>query len=578
MAVVSDLGLGDSLNGLRGRLTKHHSSAPESPTERSVATTQARSVNSSLLTTPHSPNVEADIDAERPYKAGEGDNISLSMKRRHTKHRRRLSGSAVPGGAADPDLAMSSAASSLLKHARSLPLMNVPSLPTSVTGSRKLGNFNTWTTPPRADGVRQGLPRKPRRWTLPSKSNATPAVPTTHPAIVPPPKKVASTQTPAAIALRRARTCDSRRTDVYTSFPEFKFQHQRVSFFANVWPQNSIGKPSTHRRPSNYPSASRRASIVDRKVLLAVPTAVAPVCTELQTGIMRHDVASVRRCSTKYVSRTSVYEVIWDENSTERSNSPGQELSTSTSTEQDKNGGTGQGPNRRHSVAMDKLEMQLSKAVQQSRRSSSVVPEDRRRSSGVGFEVMRSLRNFSFAAIGEEVSRVRSRSKGSITATMGVITESFSGSDSHESREHEVEGSELHVEFFPPLRGRAYSRLSAPSRPATVAESPVDAMVQAERSNWDLPEDDAVVLPDVHPWRPPRPPGVLIGSSTRLRRHSSNPWRRKSTYGHSGDSAAFGFRRRSTDMIFMQRKRGIGIAEGEEDTVPLLGPPTELQT
>ena len=228
--------------------------------------------------------------------------------------------------------------------------------------------------------------------TSPSALLATPVLPAVQ-------DKISSTKgagavdTPAMITLQRAASGRSRRTslrpEAYVSFPTPTFNKTRSGFvtslFGDSWQRSdntlihasfeSVSMTSHSR--SSQPS-SDRASVDHGRVQPSRVTTAEPVCTDviLDPIVLRHfsDLGGqfkARRCSTKYISGASTHEIIWDENISTSSSG----TSRRTSTEQSRQismRDIENGSERRHSLAVDKLETQYSKGVRQSRRASMV--------------------------------------------------------------------------------------------------------------------------------------------------------------------------------------------------------------
>ena len=311
-----------------------------------------------LLTPPLSFRSYEDI----PFKPEDTDNVSLSM-RKHSRHHRRVRVSCA-------DLRTSTVGQEVpLQTSKSLPNLRLaPSLP-----SLQPATFRTRAS----SAPRYG---RSRRWTLSSKSASTRCLSTAvhgkgkRPRRTIPQKR----DSPAMITLRRATATrpPSRRIS-FTSFPPPSFSRSGSSFLSS-WLSSLVsnvdycGNPIVNLDYNKPRRKSRAASVDSDTVLPSTSLAAAPVQTEVAVrsslslpGKPIETNVPTRRCSTKYFSGNSIYEIIWDENvisTTSDDRSPERSITPATDA-------------RRQSVAMDKLETQLFKAVAQSRRQSAAVRE-----------------------------------------------------------------------------------------------------------------------------------------------------------------------------------------------------------
>ena len=524
---------------------------------------RASSYNSSLLSPPVTPG----LSEKPPFQPESDDNVSLSMKKKHNHGRPGYIAAARSDLGVDPISQTPTSALSLTRT-HSLPNLKLDSPPQlRREKSTVLQSRLSWGTQV-IDSRRSSLPRRPRRWTTPTKGAASCAPASTVPAFIPPSRTLTdrSLPTPAIISLRRATTLNARRPTVYTSFPDPKFTTRKTGFLANIWPQND----STKDIPKVQVTMSRRASILDARVHPSMATLVPAVCTEvtLNAATSWAEGLPPRRCSTRYVSRNSIYEVLWDEDVTPGDSGSGSrpEASRISSQNSNKVNVSSDMPRRRHSSAMDKLEEQLAKARQQSLSKSPASAPEPRRSPSAAFDLAKLIRGVSFKDRSQSAGlhelprsrawtfRTRSNSKTEHIDTEALLQSSFETNEMFQA-----------VNYFPPLK----SRLS--SVPTTVPESPVEEMIRAERNTWEHPGPSTVVT-DVSIRTPKRPPGSFLGSSTHQRKSSSHISRRSSAVveqnkPESSDGTA-AFRRRMTNRW---------VHGDDEEHQPLLAVPIEMQ-
>ncbi|RMZ87493.1 hypothetical protein DV736_g5280, partial [Chaetothyriales sp. CBS 134916] len=167
-----------------------------------------------------------------------------------------------------------------------------------------------------------------------------------------------------------------------TVFPEPKFERSRTrvltSFLRTITGAIDEDKETTwpradDRRPSQASLGAHRAQLSHRGRVKTVCTKVTDVqpTMVLPTGSQADGETASRRCSTKYITGDQVFEVVWDENVSSHTSTSSSEIEAISCT----------GSKRRHSVAMESLEIQLKKADAQSRRQSQSIAERRRKSS-----------------------------------------------------------------------------------------------------------------------------------------------------------------------------------------------------
>jgi hypothetical protein len=310
-----------------------------------------------LLTPPLSPASSEDV----PFRPERNDG-SLTMKKRHkdypsSQDRRRLNRACASSAELRPPIEVDHTGLYLIQN-KSLPSLYVIDIAPS---------FKTLPTAPVQSSDHRDFGK--RRWTLPSKSNATQGLASKvyaerKPAETKPASK--NSPSPAMITLRRASTSKpiSRKTSL-TFFPPPRFERSR-SGLLTAFLNTITGREDDYQTPTNtIKHDSRRGSTISVKdgTSDAARKASAPTVFTTVSGMEANLLQPsqqgsdqfVRRCSTKFISAGSVYEVIWDENVSSSGSASGSDTATGS---------------RRRSTAMDKLETQLFKAVAQSRRES----------------------------------------------------------------------------------------------------------------------------------------------------------------------------------------------------------------
>lgn len=321
------------------------------------------SVPSSFLSAPHTP---VDLH-DKPFRPLQDDRTSLNMKKKHHRHREPDSASKIALFKKPQALERSGSDVHMLAGRVSTPVKPLQRSrsveevyrhssgsisPTSVKISPK---FQT-------DGVARSA--RARRWTLPSKSEATRGF-TPLRSTVKQAMSQQDTESPAMITLRRATNNPTPRKSEITFFPEPTFSHEKngllsylISTFSRASTLNGIATGIIDNRRHSSRSASVDINTPNGTVTLPAAT----VCTETTVdasltipGAMQGSFAR-RRCSTKYTSGSTVYEIIWDEND---SISTGDDSSRQSL-----------GNRRRSSLAVLTLEAQLSRSKQSSRRES----------------------------------------------------------------------------------------------------------------------------------------------------------------------------------------------------------------
>lgn len=206
-----------------------------------------------------------------------------------------------------------------------------------------------------------------RRWTLPSKSSATRAV-TEVKSTVKHATLGQKQESPAMITLRRATTSKTRQGTGLTFFPEPTFERQGSGILNYLI--TTLGS-SVNTTRSFVVAGGEPWNDNMHDFAVRVPTfghAAPTVCTETtvwhQVTVPGDEARFTpkRRCSSKFVSNSQTFEVIWDENDS---------LTSSHETSRSSVGGVMS--SRRRSVAVEQLEIQLAKSEAASRQSSQGV-------------------------------------------------------------------------------------------------------------------------------------------------------------------------------------------------------------
>jgi hypothetical protein len=384
-----------------------------------------------LLTPPLSPASSEDV----PFRPERNDG-SLTMKKRHkaypnSRERRRLNRGCASSAELRPSVDVDQTGLYLIQN-KSLPSLYVVDL---------TPNLKTSSTAPVQSHDHRDTSK--RRWTLPSKSNATQALATKVYAERMPAETRSSSKnspSPAMITLRRASTSKpiSRKTSL-TFFPPPHLERSR-SGLLTAFLNTVTGREDNSQMPTDIVKHdSRRGSTTavtgaasDATRKASAPTVFTTV-SGMEANLLQPSQQGcneiVRRCSTRFISAGSVYEVIWDENVSSSGSASGSETATGS---------------RRRSTAMDKLETQLFKAVAQSRRASLAAQgnlmEDAPPKRSSSLSSMLTSRLSRAARQGSSlVQRVTS-------FPMEAEPEEVTASDPQRK---------CSIEFFPPLRSRA---------------------------------------------------------------------------------------------------------------------------
>lgn len=217
-----------------------------------------------------------------------------------------------------------------------------------------------------------------RRWTMPTKAAPTrgitmaSSVPRKENALRKPKRR----PSPAIITLRRA-TSNLRRDSGITFFPPPTFNRTRTNFLSTLlstvsgdaWSTKETNKDEETSVQFSTSEASSWHPLLGPDMQSRDNAPVSPAFTQvdIEPSLLLTPGTAMprpRRCSTQYVSGSSTYEVIWDENDTP-SSSDGSSIRSSR-TEEELNLCV-----RRRSAAVKQLETQMARAVAQSRRESS---------------------------------------------------------------------------------------------------------------------------------------------------------------------------------------------------------------
>ena len=398
-----------------------------------------------LLTPPLSPASSEDV----PFKPSDDDVTSLSMKKRHarsSRERRRLN---------------RACASSTELRGSSINHDDIP--PPFLGQSKSLSQLRSsdYTPMLRAGSTKKRSSEHPniqrRRWTLPAKAQPTRGIANKVSVENKPTDSTtlgAESASPAMITLRRASIArpTTRKTSL-TFFPAPKFKSQRsgvLTAFLNTLTGPDSPLPIS-TQPSQAHSSERKVSVATVKKSAPDVTrknSAQPVFTKvsgmapalLQPTQPSHQGAGVRRCSTKYISTGSVYEVIWDENISDSgtgSHSPPIVVD-----------------GRRRSIAVEKLETQLFRAVAQSRRASEQSGHSGAPSRTSSWSSMLDSR-LSWPSRRESFSFQAPTGRKRSNAVSGLNPNAIESMETDSDNKTDVK-----IEFFPPLRSRATTQTS----------------------------------------------------------------------------------------------------------------------
>lgn len=311
------------------------------------------SINSSLLTPPLTPRTEHDV----PYRPTETDQTSLSMRKRKRVARNK--------NKKEPKSTPKTSLKSTDVNDTQIDKFNI--LFSDKSNRRKsLSVVYTDAAHESPLGSTHNDGKRLRRWTLPSKSAPT-SVFTPLRSTVKQATLTTRPESPAMITLQRATTNRNPKRIELTFFPEPKFGNERsglLSYIVSTFSRSEMSMPAGQSgiKPSTTTKSARSASVGNDGAHPTLTFPAATVCTEAfvesslaMPGAFTANPPS-RRCSTKYVTRDSCFEIIWDEND-----------SSSTTRESSRPSLTS---DRRPSLAATKLEAQLAQNLQTIRRFS----------------------------------------------------------------------------------------------------------------------------------------------------------------------------------------------------------------
>jgi hypothetical protein len=490
------------------------------------------SLDSSLLTPPLSLN----DDEHPPFKPLDSDNVSLSMKKsgRSAKQRRQLNLACASSGDVNEEQKKPTHAEHNLSH-KSLPDLKKYTRPLThpvlsepknhawinqklqqLSSERGRRSSNSLSFDSRQ---RPGLARRPRRWTVPSKSLPTHLVCFTnhmHAATLNKSSDEPSTATPAMIGLRRATTKREGPPSIaqtnITFFPPPKFSRTSTTLlsFLRIASQqsqeriNCLNTNASMARSSDQslvPSPPRRPSVTKESTRPWCSVTAEPAVTDVMVYSAReHDPTQqfdgprYRRFSTKIVSPSSVHEIIWDENVTSgESSSTSSNISRNPTTSEKR---TISSQSTKQSMAVEKLETQLRRDSSDPRRALPENPSELHRTLPTSLQ---SLLNFKFveakARTGNLTGLPRSRASPSYTAPR--VNDEPSHTPRRKTQEEHADVCN-DVESFPPLRCRTLP--IPPERPAILEKGPQpDNPIYSNRAS---------------------PMGSCIGQSRHMRRKS----------------------------------------------------------
>jgi hypothetical protein len=495
--------------------------------------------SSALLTPPETPSTPKDT----PFKPRDGDTVSLSMKRRH-KGQGDDSLRPRRGYLSNDDLRLAPARMS------SMPALHrcksLPSLRDSNTYPISKPTLLIRAVSGTADSRR-------RRWTLPSKAGSTRCLAhTVSMASVSAyrRKKVAAkeTESPAMITLRRATNSQSSRKMSLTFFPEPKFERSRTgfltAFLSSITSSEDVvaaDDPQLYLQDARRSSRSS-ASVESGKAQPSGSGSAPTVCTEVSGMEPRLSIPGqsstdpeLRRCSTKFITAESIYEVIWDEHA-----------NSSTASDSSHSPPEPNSEARRRSVAVEQLQTQLSKAVARSRRESLASQPSRSRRQSLAdlfsFKFSRNSNDGRLQNFPRSKSSTNAKLNAPVHPMINVVLEG-------------VSSSSCLIEFFPPLRSRA-----------TMGASKCCSKYSVDRTALNPPSTSSVI--------PPKEPapcndsqagglGSMVGVSTHMRRGTQaiqDDW-----FVRSRSNAINAVSRRSSAATYPRTRTVV-----EDDMMPLL--------
>lgn len=503
------------------------------------------SIKSTLLTPPITPLSADDV----PYRAATDDNVSLNMRKgkrtcakTKSKEQQKRPQQARASSSEVPTLDTMGRIDKVRSH--SLGLIARPDSGSVSPGSVKAG------TPPSEDGTGN----RSRRWTLSSKSAATrgftPLKSTVKQATL-----SDRVESPAMITLRRATTNKSPKRNELTFFPEPKFGNESNGLLSYLVSTFTMSNLSDMAAPLFADAKSSRNSSVGSGAAHPVSTyPAATVCTEttVESSFInpgyRPVKPSSRRCSARYISGETNYEVIWDDN----------DSLTST---QDSSGPSV--PDRRMSMAVVKLESQLARSDTSSRR-----PSDKSMGSSTRASLSSAKQKYAQALTPDKLEQLfprllhkagmgdlpRSRTGRKRRSTVCSITvdepeqQTLAGNGGRKA-------STFTIDFFPPLSNTTSRRTSAAMSPSRLPGAASPCTTRVSHSGKDADTTLSASPPKRRPGL-----GSMVGSSSHIRRRSSAmhdvAWRRESTTKQLARSKG--------ERVSKEQAR-------DSDTAPLLG-------
>lgn len=475
----------------------------------------SNSTNPALLSPPLTPISERDI----PFKPIESDNISLSMKKRRLNqdHQQTESSCQTPTRIVDGTTyedKTSGAKSTCLLRSRSMPSLDHS--PKKEIQDDSLLKRNAC--------IQNAVDGQARRWTLPSKAHPTKGL-TSLKSVVKLHalnKKKDRDSSPALITLRRATLKPSRRISL-TFFPPPTFSRTKSGLVSNFL--KSITRSEDHTsenidfltREIQRDRSDRSPKLIAGNPQPSLSAMAEPLVTEILSDVSVANTALKcrRRCSTRYVSGTSIYEVIWDEN-----DSPSNSSDYSPNADSKRTATQDSSANRRQSAAVDKLETQLFRAIAQSRRESHIPHDDDYTLRKNSFQSListnfsrlfneRSLQNLPRS----KASRIFNKVNLTSVSTNEAIQQTFEDESQIPPRDD--------IEFFPPLQNHGSSGASSSSTKRALEKIDRRASLGVGRPRM----------------------GSMLGASSHVRRRSlrdDDQYKRKSsTYSNRRRSSGF---------------------------------------
>lgn len=354
--------------------------APFPQLQQASTPVDASSIKSAFLIPPLTPLDIHDV----PYRPPQHGQSSLDMKKKHHDHVEAFSVSdlsvnrhhGAPERHDSPKYVSpghDTRATKYMRHSRPLEETNPHD-----SGSTPSKSPTAVSKIQESDG---DIGSRQRRWKLPSKSEATrgftPLRSTVKQATL-----HQDAESPAIIILRRATNNPPPRKSELTFFPEPTFSHERdglLNYLISTFSRASMCNNRTSNLFHDGRRSSRSTSVDSAAANGTVTMPAATVCTETAVDAnltmpgMMSDFFAKRRCSTKYTSGSTVYEIIWDENDS---------VSNADSSSR-----PSVGNGRRPSLAVFTLETQLARSHGSSRKQSQVSGISARRTSTKSFDM-----------------------------------------------------------------------------------------------------------------------------------------------------------------------------------------------